>query len=555
MLNTLHVRNYALIRQLEIDFRPGLTTITGETGAGKSILLGALGLLLGNRADTSVLKDQDKKCFVEGSFRVGGYGLENFFKKHDLDYEDPVLLRREIAPGGKSRAFINDTPVNLALVKELGVRLVDIHSQHHNLNLNDHRFQLRVVDTVAGNQNLLAAYRDQYNEYSLLGGKLEELREKARQSRADLDYLSFQFQQLEEAGLEGDEQEVLEQELQTLDHTEEIKRNHLLVHSLLDGDEKSVRELMQSAIQAFNSIRDYYPGASELAERLNSSWIELKDIAAEAETAGHTTELDPNRQQMVRERLDMLYSLMQKHGVKEIGELIRIREELDTRISDISSYDEQISGLEKEWEESFASLQRLSDELSGQRKKVLPEMETEVTGILKTLGIPNAAFRISLDEMEEFTLNGRDEVEFLFSANAEVEPREISRVASGGELSRLMLSIKSLLSDSLELPTIIFDEVDAGVSGEIADKVGEIMKKMAAGKQIINITHLPQVAGKGDHHFLVYKSTEGGGERTGIRQLNNEERVLEVARMLSGEELTEAAISNAKELLIYNKSN
>lgn len=355
--------------------------------------------------------------------------------------------------------------------------------------------------------------------------------------------------------MEGDEQEVLEQELQTLDHTEEIKRNHLLVHSLLDGDEKSVRELMQSAIQAFNSIRDYYPGASELAERLNSSWIELKDIAAEAETAGHTTELDPNRQQMVRERLDMLYSLMQKHGVKEIGELIRIREELDTRISDISSYDEQISGLEKEWEESFASLQRLSDELSGQRKKVLPEMETEVTGILKTLGIPNAAFRISLDEMEEFTLNGRDEVEFLFSANAEVEPREISRVASGGELSRLMLSIKSLLSDSLELPTIIFDEVDAGVSGEIADKVGEIMKKMAAGKQIINITHLPQVAGKGDHHFLVYKSTEGGGERTGIRQLNNEERVLEVARMLSGEELTEAAISNAKELLIYNKSN
>ncbi len=549
MLNTLHVRNYALIRELEIDFKSGLSTITGETGAGKSILLGALGLLLGKRADTSVLKDQDKKCYVEGSFKVAGYGLEKFFDKNDLDYEDPVILRREIAPGGKSRAFINDTPVNLPLVRELGVRLVDIHSQHHNLNLNDHRFQLRVVDTVAGNQNLLAAYRDQFETHGGVGKKLAELRGKARQSKADLDYLSFQFTQLEEANLAGDEQDSLEQELQTLDHAEEIKRNNLFVHSLLDGDEKSVRELLQNAIQAFNEIREYYPGASELAERIKSAWIELKDIAAEAETAGNIAELDPGRQQLYRERLDLLYSLMQKHGVNDLASLIRIRDELDGKIADISSFDEQISKLEKEWEDSLASLQRLSGELSGQREKVLPEMEKEVCGILQNLGIPNAGFIISRKELEEFTMNGKDEVEFLFSANADMPPREISRVASGGELSRLMLSIKSLLSDSLELPTIIFDEVDAGVSGEIADKVGEIMKKMAGGKQIINITHLPQVAGKGNHHYLVYKTEEGGGERTGIRLLSNEERVLELARMLSGEELTEAAISNARELL------
>jgi len=549
MLNSLQVRNYALIRELEIDFRTGLSIITGETGAGKSILLGALGLLLGNRADTSVLKDQDKKCFVEGNFRISGYNLEGFFERNDLDFEEPVIIRREIAPGGKSRAFINDTPVNLTLVRELGLRLVDIHSQHHNLNLNDHRFQLRVVDTVAGNQNLLAAYRDQFNEYAGLGKKLEDLREKARQAKTDLDYLSFQFKQLEEAGLAADEQESLEQEMQTLDHAEEIKRNLLYVHAMLDGDEKSARELLQNAIQAFEAIRDYYPVASEMAERIRSSLIELKDIAAEAETAGNITELDPARQMVVRERLDMLYSLMQKHGVNDIRELISLRDELDSRISDISSFDEQISGLEKEWEESLASLERISDELSGHRQKVLPGMEKEVSSLLGSLGIPNARFLVARNELNEFTLNGRDEVEFLFSANAEMPAREISRVASGGELSRLMLSIKSLLSDSLELPTIIFDEVDAGVSGEIADKVGEIMKKMAGGKQIINITHLPQVAGKGYHHYLVYKSDEGGGERTGIRLLNNEERILEVARMLSGEELTEAAISNARELL------
>jgi DNA repair protein RecN (Recombination protein N) len=549
MLSTLHVRNYALIRHLEIEFRQGLNIITGETGAGKSILLGALGLLLGNRADTSVLADKNRKCFVEGSFRIGSYGLEDFFMENDLDYEDPVILRREIAPGGKSRAFINDTPVNLPVIRELGIRLVDIHSQHHNLNLSDHRFQLTVVDTVAGNQALLAEYRERFQEYRELGDRLSELRENARKAQADLDYLTFQYNQLEEAKLSENEQESLEQELQTLDHAEEIKRSLLLVNSLIDGEEGSARDVLAGALQAFAAIRDYYPPAGELRDRIESAWIELKDIASQSESEGGSLELDPGRQQLVRERLDLLYSLMQKHGVQDVEALIRLRDELDSRISDISSYDEQITALEKQWKECLASLEKLSDSLSDARHRVLPGIEKEVISMLRDLGIPNATFRISAGGLDQFSGTGRDEVEFLFSANRQVEPWEISRVASGGELSRLMLSIKSLLSDSLELPTIIFDEVDSGVSGEIADKVGGIMKKMSRGKQIINITHLPQVAGKGEHHYLVYKSDEDGGERTGIRLLGDEERVLEIARMLSGEELTEAAISNARELL------
>ncbi len=549
MLSTLHVRNYALIRHLEIDFRQGLTIITGETGAGKSILLGALGLLLGNRADTSVLADKNRKCFVEGSFRIGSYGLKDFFREHDLDYEDPVILRREIAPGGKSRAFINDTPVNLPVMRELGIRLVDIHSQHHNLNLGDHRFQLMVVDTVAGTRDLLAEYRERIREYRELGDRLAELRENARKAQADLDYLTFQFNQLEEARLSEDEQESLEQELQTLDHAEEIKRSLLQISSLLDGDEGSARDLLNRALQAFASIKDYYPQAGELHDRVESAWIELKDISAQSESEGDSLELDPGRQQLVRERLDLLYGLLQKHGVQEVGDLIRLRDELASRIADISSYDEQLSSLDRQWKECLAAMEKLSDSLSAARHKVLSGIERDVISMLKELGIPNATFRISARKLDDFGGSGRDEVEFLFSANRQVEPWEISRVASGGELSRLMLSIKSLLSDSLELPTIIFDEVDSGVSGEIADKVGGIMKRMARGKQIINITHLPQVAGKGEHHYLVYKADEDGGERTGIRLLGDEERVLEIARMLSGEELTEAAISNARELL------
>lgn len=549
MLKSLHVRNYALIRHLEIEFRPGFTIITGETGAGKSILMGAMSLLLGNRADTSVLKDKEKKCIVEGSFDIGPYGYQSFFTVNDMDYDDHLIIRREISAGGKSRAFINDTPVNLLLLRELGTRLVDIHSQHENLHMGEHGFQLMVMDTVGRNRAFLSAYQDQFHRLTDLISGLAGLKEKAGKSKTDLDYYTFQYQQLAEARLSTGEQQELEQELQTLNHAGDIKRNLHLVYYLLSDQEDAVINKLVEAIHALESISAFFPAATELAERIRSVMIELKDIAAEAETGGADIEMDPGRQQIVRERLDMLFDLMQKHGVNDVDGLIRLQAELDARIQDIASYDEQIEKLEKELTEKRGQLEKQAAELTARRKKILPEIESEVNGMLKVLGIPNAHFRVEHREMDDFTENGKDEVEFLFSANKQVLPQEISKIASGGELSRLMLSIKSLLSDSLELPTIIFDEVDSGVSGEIAEKVGAIMKKMSDGKQVINITHLPQVAGKGDFHYLVHKYDEAGATITDIKLLGDEDRVLEIARMLSGEELTEAAISNARELL------
>ncbi len=549
MLKSLHVRNYALIRQLEIEFKPGFTIITGETGAGKSILLGALSLLLGNRADTSVLKDKEKKCIVEGSFDITPYGYQSFFTVNDMDYDDHLIIRREISPGGKSRAFINDTPVNLILLRELGTRLVDIHSQHENLHMGEHAFQLMVLDTVARNRALLSAYQDQFHRFTDLLTGLADLKEMAGKSKTDLDYYTFQYQQLAEASFSAGEQQGLEQELQTLDHAGEIKRNLHQVFYLLSDQEDAVVNKLLETIHALEGISAFYPAATELAERISSAMIELKDISGEAEISGADIEMDPGRQQIVRERLDMLFDLMQKHGVNDVDGLIQLQEELDTRIQDIASYDEQIEKLEKELTEKKSHLEKQAAELTSRRKKILPGIESEVNGILQVLGIPNAMFRVEHRELRDFNENGKDEVEFLFSANKQVQPQEISKIASGGELSRLMLSIKSLLSDSLELPTIIFDEVDSGVSGEIAEKVGSIIKKMSYGKQVINITHLPQVAGKGDYHYLVHKYDEDGATITDIKLLGNEDRVLEIARMLSGEELTEAAISNARELL------
>ncbi len=549
MLISLHVRNYALISHLEIEFKPGFSIITGETGAGKSILLGALSLLLGNRADSSVLKDKDRKCFVEGSFDIGRYGLQLFFAGNDLDYDKLLIIRREISPGGKSRAFINDSPVNLGLLRDLGSKLVDIHSQHQNLHLGDHLFQLTVLDTVAGNGELLDSYKDRFRVWTGLQQDYAGLTEKAKQSQADLDYYTFQFSQLDEARLEPGEQEQLEQELEMLDHAGEIKRNLQQSSYLISEQDNSVVSLLQQVSQAFASIREVYPAAGELGERISSVLIELKDISSEAEAFGENVELDPGRQELVRERLDMIFTLLKKHSARDVKELINLKEELDNKIRDIASYDEQLKEMRKKLSGLEEELGQLAGSLSDRRHKTIPVMEKEVAGMLKSLGIRNAVFLVKQSGLDAFGPSGKDKVEFLFSANRNVLPREISQVASGGELSRLMLSIKSLLTDSLELPTIIFDEVDAGVSGEIAEKVGSIMKQMSAGKQVINITHLPQVAGKGDFHYLVYKYDRDGATRTDIRLLKDEDRVLEVARMLSGEELTEAAISNARELL------
>lgn len=549
MLISLQVRNYALIRSLEIKFNPGFSIITGETGAGKSILLGALSLLLGKRADTTVLKEKDRKCYVEGIFDITRYGYRLFFAENDLDYDDQLVIRREILPGGKSRAFINDSPVNLNLLRELGIRLVDIHSQHENLNLANHIFQLSVLDTAAGNLDLLDSYRNLYHTWNGHRKNYEDLLEKARRSQSDLDYLEFQFKQLDEARLREGEQEELEEELGVLDHAEDIRLNLRQAFLLLDEQDHSVISLLHRVVQAFESIREVHPSSGALADRISSAVIELKDVASEAERSSEEVEIDPVRQQIVHERLDLIFSLLQKHGQRDVRGLVGLKGELEVKIREISSHDEQLKDLRSRIEALEAELEEMACSLNEKRHAYIPGMEEEVGGMLRSLGIPNAEFLVRQSRLDQFGPTGKDEVEFLFSANKQGQPMEISRVASGGELSRLMLSIKSLLTDSLELPTIIFDEVDAGVSGEIAEKVGAIMQRMSQGKQVINITHLPQVAGKGEFHYLVYKYDEKEDTRTGIRLLNPEERVIEVAKMLSGEELTEAAISNARELL------
>ena len=549
MLVSLQVQNYALIKELKIGFSPGFSIITGETGAGKSILLGALSLLLGQRADTTVLMDKQKKCVVEGIFEIEKYALQSYFLSNDIDYEGNTIIRREIVPGGKSRAFINDTPVSLNQLRELGLKLVDIHSQHENLNLSNHLFQLMVIDTVARNGDLLEQYTKLYSDYLIRQKELEELTERAKQSQADLDYYSFQFKQLDEARLQPGELNELENEANTLNHAEEIKFNLLKAANLVSGDGISVLGLLKDTIESMDKLSGFFPQAKDLRERLDSVYIELKDIASESEVQGEGVDIDPGRLQYVQERLDQLYNLMHKHSINTVEELIHLKNDLEHKVNEIASFDDQIVKLSKEIDMMKNKLTEISSRLSGKRQAVIPRVEEKVITILKQVGIPNARFSVTHNKIDSLTSQGTDKVEFLFSANKQAGKQEIGKVASGGELSRLMLAIKSLISSSLELPTIILDEVDAGVSGEIAEKVGLIMKSMSAHMQVINITHLPQVAAKGDYHYLVYKYDQEKESVTDIKLLDEEERVIELAKMLSGEELTEAAISNARELL------
>lgn len=549
MLVSLQVKNYALIKELKIGFGSGFSIITGETGAGKSILLGALSLLLGQRADTTVLMDKQKKCVVEGTFDIKEYSMQSYFSINDIDYEDNTIIRREIIPGGKSRAFINDTPVSLNQLRELGLKLVDIHSQHENLNLGKNLFQLMVIDTVAQNGELLKQYTKVYTDYLARQQELSELTDRAKQAQADLDYYSFQYQQLEEAKLQPGELNELETESNTLNHAEEIKFNLLKAGDLVSGDGISILGLLKDAVESMDKLSGFFPRAKDLRDRLDSVYIELKDIASECEVMGESVDIDPGRLQYIQERLDLLNSLMHKHSISTVEELIHMKDDLARKVNEIASFDDQIAKLAKKTEELRHKLTHLSEELSGKRQDVISQVEAKVITILKQVGIPNARFSVLHSRLESFTFQGTDKVEFLFSANKQAGKQEIGKVASGGELSRLMLAIKSLISSSLELPTIIFDEVDAGVSGEIAEKVGLIMKSMSENMQVINITHLPQVAAKGDLHYLVYKYDQEKESVTDIRLLDSEERVLELAKMLSGEELTEAAISNARELL------
>jgi DNA repair protein RecN (Recombination protein N) len=549
MLKSLLVKNYALINHLDIQFSPGFSIITGETGAGKSILLGALGLILGQRADTGVLHDKSGKCIVEGVFEISNLDLRSFFEENDIDFEKVTTIRREINESGKSRAFINDTPVTLNQLRDLTVKLVDIHSQHETLLLSDSLFQMNVLDILSGVTPDLQEYIKLYSDFRTTEKKLSQLMEESKQAATELDYFQFQLQQIEEAKLDSGEQEELEEEQKALSHAGEIQHHLALSSGLLSEGDTSILTALKDSLVALQKIQNFYARVEPLAERLNSSLIELKDIAAEVDKLAATVDIDPNRLEVVNERLDLIYSLQQKHKVSSLNELIAIRDDLAAKLAHIYSYDEEIEKSSQLLEKLKQAVTEKSAIISGKRKKIVPVMEARVMEILRNLGIPNAVFRVSVMELSDFTVHGKDKVVYLFSANKQSSPMELSKVASGGELSRVMLSLKSLVSESRLLPTIIFDEIDAGVSGEIADKMGNILRKMSHGIQLVNITHLPQVASKGDTHYLVYKQDNEKATYTHIKQLSSEERVMEIARMLSGEELTDAAIRNARELM------
>lgn len=553
MLVRLSVNNYALIRELDLSLENGLTIITGETGAGKSILLGALSLILGARADTSVLLDMKEKCVVEGTFRISGYDLEQLFASHDLDYDPVAILRREISSAGKSRAFINDTPVNLGVMKELGDRLIDIHSQHQTLMLRDNSFQLSIIDAFASLDTLKDTYGRIFASFRKLSGELRDLREKSEKTKSDVEYYRFQLSQLEQARLKRGEQAELEQEQEMLTHAEDIVSALTGASGLFSGDDGPILFKLREAKNLISRIKSFVPEGESLASRIDSAFIELDDLSGEIDKLAAGIEADPSRLKSVNDRLDHLYSLVQKHRVKDVDELIGRKEQIENTVSSVALTDERLDELEKELAGTRNKLASLADELSEKRQSAIPLIETRVTDMLRQLGMPNARFRISIHRLDDFISSGKDSADFMFSANRNTEPEDIARIASGGELSRVMLSLKSLMTRSSSLPTIIFDEIDSGVSGEVADKVGQILSGMGKYMQVINITHLPQVASRGTRHFHVYKTDVDDSTITRIKLLSGEERILEVARLLSGSEVTETAVRNARELISAGK--
>jgi len=549
MLTRLRIQNYALIRELDVDLRPGFSIITGETGAGKSILLGALSLILGQRADSSVLKDKSVKCVVETVFKVDGLGLEELFLANDLDFDNFAIFRREINPAGKSRAFINDSPVMLKTMQDIGIHLIDIHSQNQNLELNNQAFQLMVVDICAGNQELLITYKESYKDFRKLISDLVEAEVLAEKAKADLDYFQFQFDQLYKAALKENEQELLEKELELLTHAEEIKAGLLNVNELLNGENISALIQLKTSIGLISKLKNFLPDADGLSQRLESLYVDLKDVADEAGSIAEKVEYDSDRIGSINERLDLIYSLQQKHHLKSVEELIVLRNSLEAKILAVSSNEEEILRLVQLKELKNAEIKDLSSRLSVKRHSVIKDIESRVIRQLLQLGMPNSKFKVEILPVPSPGVNGMDTVSFLFTANKNGVLCEISKVASGGEMSRVMLAIKALISKSKALPTIIFDEIDAGVSGDIAERMGIILKEISADMQVINITHLPQIAAKGDHHFLVYKQDSESETTTQLKLLSKSERIEELAKMLSGENITAAAILNAEELL------
>lgn len=549
MLQKLSIRNYALIDSLNIEFDQGLNIITGETGAGKSIILGALSLILGQRAESRYFFNQDKKCVIEGTFLLGDEKLKGLFEENDLDFFKESMLRREISIDGKSRAFVNDTPVNLGILKQIGEALIDIHSQHATQEINDTDFQLLIVDSLANHSSLLSSYRTGFKQLKHTQQQLKDLIKKADEARSKQDYEQFLFNELEQAQLKPDEQEELEQELERLNHAEGIKRSLLSATALLTENEGNALDLLKEASLQLGHVEKYDPAINALYERLKSSIIELKDIAAETATIEENTQLSAERLEQVQQRLDVLYGLQQKHRVASNAELLALQKELENNLNQLLSSDEQIETLKTDIEARAANLQKQARELSQNRKKAIQLVEGETSKTLKLVGMPNAKLAFTQQELAELGKDGLDDIALLFTANAGQAPGPVNKIASGGELSRLMLAIKALLAKHTSLPTLIFDEIDTGISGETALKVGEVIADLGKNMQVLSITHLPQIAAKGESHYFVYKNEASDKTTTGIRKLMPQERVTAIAEMLSGKNPGESAMQNARELL------
>ena len=550
MLRSLYIQNYALIEKLDISFGAGFSVITGETGAGKSIILGAIGLLLGQRAEVKAIRQGASKCVIEARFDISAYGMEPFFEENELEYEEECILRREVYASGKSRAFINDTPASLVQMKELGEQLIDVHSQHQNLLLNKEGFQLNVLDILSHNDEQLSAYQSLYREWKQAQQDLTDLIARAEQNKADEDYIRFQLEQLEEANLSVGEQEELEQETDTLSHAEEIKAGLFRVGQLLTSDEGSLLAGLKESLNTMLSLQKVYSPATELAERLESTYIELKDVSQEVSSQEEHVEFNPERLEEVNDRLNLIYTLQQKHRVTTVEELLALTEEYAAKLAAITSYDERIGELTTLCDTLYNKVKKQAAVLTKARAGAAREVEKQMASRLVPLGMPNVRFQVEMGMRKEPGVHGEDTVNFLFSANKNGALQSISSVASGGEIARVMLSIKAMIAGAVKLPTIVFDEIDTGVSGEIADRMADIMQEMGEqDRQVISITHLPQIAARGCAHYKVYKQDNEIETNSHIRRLADEERVEEIAHMLSGATLTEAALNNAKALL------
>ena len=550
MLKQLYIKNFTLIDELNISLYPGFSVITGETGAGKSIILGAIGLLLGNRADSKAIKAGRDRCVIEAHFDLSRYGMQKFFDDIDIDYDaDDTIIRRELTAAGKSRAFINDTPVPLTRMRELGEQLVDIHSQHQNLLLQKEDFQLNVVDIIAQDTEQLKVYQKEYYAYRKAKELLEELKAEIAKNRENEEFMRFQHKELDDANLQEGELEQLEQEAETLSHSEDIKTALFEADSALSGDDDSILDKLKNATHHLENICDVYPSMADVTGRMQSSYIELKDIAQEISSSVDHVEFDPNRLDAINTRLDKLYTLQQKFHVETVTELIATRDRIAEQLSHIDNGDEDIEEKEKEVAALLVKAEKQAALLTSIRQKSAKAIEKEMKGRLIPLGIPNVRFEIAFAE-KPLSGNGADKVSFLFSANKSTQLQPVSQVASGGEIARVMLSLKAMISGAVKLPTIIFDEIDTGVSGKIAEKMADIMEEMGLqNRQVLSITHLPQIAAKGSHHYKVLKEETENGTISHMKELNNQERIEEIAQMLSGSDITQAALANAKELL------